>query len=68
MILTRVILILVLTCFQKVVLSDVKDECIEKCEQNLLECLLECDDDNKCASECNRESIVCIESKPSISY
>ena len=70
---SRISLIFALTCCQIVDLLDVKDTwliwelkklgpCCHSEVKNLLECLLGCVDDNYCASECNRESIICIDS------
>ena len=43
------------------VVSEIKNQCIEWCEINQVNCILECESDIDCLRECNRDTVICIE-------
>ena len=40
---------------------DLKEKCLEQCEIAQLECILDCDNDVNCISDCIRHATDCIE-------
>ena len=42
---------------------ELRDICIERCENKLLECILDCNNDVECLSECIRIETECTSSK-----
>ena len=43
------------------IVSEIKNQCIEWCEINQVNCILECESDIDCLRECNRDTVICIE-------
>ena len=46
---------------------DLKEACIERCEETLLKCILDCDNDVDCYRQCNRFETECRDSKSNTS-
>ena len=47
---------------------DLNNECVSRCENALLECILACEDDVECLSECIRLETECTNGKSDSSF
>ena len=54
-------LIVLISLIIELSVPDLQDKCIDNCESTQLDCILSCDNDSACISECIRGSTSCIQ-------